>query len=165
MNIRNLLSIVGIVGLVVVLAVYFIFDIKPARYEDKALADEVRDLKEIESALASGSSPTNVDLAIGFSEHGLSSALETFQGVKATSQDFGGITLEVVRSQLEFEPGYVHVRLDVTASRNGLPIDVTLTTKCDLLLEGVDLGEPGEAVPHPSTVCPSERLVSSLALL
>ena len=71
MNIRNLLSIVGIVGLVVLLVVYYILDIKPARYEDDALAEEVRDLKEIESVLASGSSPTTADLAVGFSEHGL----------------------------------------------------------------------------------------------
>ena len=42
----------------------------------------------------------------------------------------------------------MHVLLDVTASRKEMPIEVTLTTKCDLLLEGVDLGEPDEVVPH-----------------
>ena len=146
---KKTLAAVSIIGIsLAVIVIVLLFGIQLASYSDEMVAAEVRNLKAIERLLASGSKPESVDLAIGFSEDGLSKAFGTLQGVRATSEAIEGLVLKVVRSQIEIEPGHVQLLLSINASREGMPFDATLNARGVLLVHSIDIGSTDSDLPQ-----------------
>ena len=136
-----------VVGLGVSFAAHFL-RISSAQYSTSLNKLELRSLQIQEAWLSSGAAPESVDLAIAVSENGLSKSLKSLEGVKATSDLLEGLLLEIIETNVEINPGNIHLTLSIRVQQKETSISATFQAQGVLLVESIETDTQGHSVSN-----------------